>query len=487
MRSAMRAAGRLSSALAQLSVWDFYLVTALVTIVLAGKVGSWENYFFEPLFVVCLYAGLAVAQAPRTRPAWQPALALALPLALLIQLALMSHTPAIAARVMAEDALANQQMAPILAATPDPILSEDMGLLVTNGRPIPFFGFEYSQLARMGLWDQSWELSTLRWQQAPLVILEAGARENPDRYHRFTRQFLSELDRSYALTEAVGKYRLYRPSSLRRTLSAGFGGQVTLAGYRLDPSDLQDITSRRPGGTLSVSLLWQATRAMTRSYTVFVHLVDASGRRWSQHDGLPFGGIYPTNRWEAGELVRDVHTLSLPADMPDGRYLLRVGLYDTASQAPLQPATGGDIALSTVQIGPPPVYAPSRPITSLLGGLVSLVGFDLPAASGGTLPITLYWRTEGFLDQDYTVFVQLLGADGKPLAQSDAQPDNGGYPTSLWQPGETVRDSHSLTIPASAPPGEYRLVAGMYLLSSGQRLPVAGGGDAVLLGAMRLP
>jgi hypothetical protein len=215
--------------------------------------------------------------------------------------------------------------------------------------------------------------------------------------------------------------------------------------------------------------------------------VDASGRRWSQHDGLPFGGIYPTNRWEAGELVRDVHTLSLPAEMPDGRYLLRVGLYDTASQASLQPATGGDIALSTVQIGPPPVYAPSRPITSLLGGLVSLVGFDLPAASGGSLPITLYWRTEGFLDQDYTVFVQLLGADGKPLAQSDAQPDNGGYPTSLWQPGETVRDSHSLTIPASAPPGEYRLVAGMYLLASGQRLPVAGGGDAVLLGAMRLP
>jgi hypothetical protein len=118
---------------------------------------------------------------------------------------------------------------------------------------------------------------------------------------------------------------------------------------------------------------------------------------------------------------------------------------------------------------------------------VSLVGLDLPAASRGTLPVTLYWRTDGFLDQDFTIFVQLLGADGKPVAQSDAQPENGGYPTSLWQPGEMVRDSHSLKIPAGLPPGEYRLLAGMYLLASGQRLPAAGGGDGVFLGSVRLP
>ncbi|MDP3046956.1 MAG: hypothetical protein Q8O07_05700, partial [Chloroflexota bacterium] len=290
-----------------------------------------------------------------------------------------------------------------------------------------------------------------------------------------------------ALAESIGKYRLYRPSSLRRVLATDFGGQVTLGGYRLDPSEPQDITMRRPGGTLSVSLLWRATRTMTQSYTVFVHLEDASGKRWSQHDGIPFGGIYPTNRWEAGEMVRDVHPLPLPPDLPSGRYVLRVGLYDTSAQARLLTAAGGDLALATVQIGATPVYSPSRALTSRLGGLVSLVGLDLAPTSGGTLPVTLYWRTDGFLDQDYTVFVQLLGADGNPVAQSDAQPENGSYPTSLWQPGETVRDSHPLTIPAGVPPGEYRLVAGVYLLASGQRLLVAGGGDAVFLGTVRLP
>ncbi len=487
LRAAIVSAGRGLAALALLSVWDLYFVAALSTVLLAGKVGSWENYFFEPLFVVCLYAGLAVAQARMARPAWQPALSVTLPLAMLLQLGLMLHTPAIAAQVMAEDGPANRQMAPILAATPDPIISEDMGLLVTNGRPINFFGFEYTQLARMGLWDQSWELSTLRQQQAPLVILEAGTRENPGRYHRFTRQFLSELDRSYALAESVGKYRLYRPSSLRRNLNTDFGGQVALAGYRLDPSEPQDITVVRPGGTLSVSLLWQATHVMTSSYAVFVHLVDAAGKRWTQHDGIPFGGIYPTTHWEAGELVRDVHVLDLPTNLPSGRYTLRVGLYDTATQARLQPAGAGDLALATVYVGARPFYLPSRTISVRLGDAISLVGLDLAPASGGGLPVTLYWRAETFVDQDYTVFVQLLGADGKPVAQSDAQPENGGYPTRLWQPGETVRDAHSVAFTATPPPGDYRLVAGMYLLGTGQRLPVAGGGDAVSLGTVRLP
>jgi hypothetical protein len=487
VRAAVSPGSRLLSALPRLSVWDFYFVTALATVVLAGKVGSWENYFFEPLFAICLYAGLGIGDLRSVRSGWQPALSVALPLALLLQLALMFHTPAIAAQVMADDFPANQRLSLIVAAAAGPVLSEDMGLLVTNGRPVSFFGFEYTQLARMGLWDQSWELSTLRRQQSPLVILEAGTRENPDRYHRFTRQFLSELDRGYALTDSIGKYRLYRRSSLSRILNVDFGGQVTLAGYRLDSDQAQDITTIRAGSVLSVSLLWQAAGAMTNGYTVYVHLLDASGRRWAQHDGVPFGGIYPTTRWDAGETVRDVHPLLLPAALPGGRYILHVGLYDTVSQAPLQSSGRGDVTLATVYVGGRPVYSPARANTWRLGDAVSLVGFDLAPAAGGTLPVTLYWRTDTFVDQDYTVFIQILGADGKPVAQSDAQPESGGYPTSLWQPGETVRDSHPVAIPAGLPTGEYRLMAGMYLLASGQRLPVAGGGDAVSLGTVRLP
>ena len=234
--------GGLGDRLRRLSVWDYYFVAAVATVLLAGKVGSWENYFFEPLFAVCLFAGLGADRLLRRGVAWQAGLAAAL----LLQAGLMAHTPEIAARLMAEEGPANRRMAEIVAATPGVIVSEDMGLLVTAGRDIAFFGFEYTQLARMGLWDQSWELGMLRRAEFPLVILEAGTRENPDRYHRFTRQFLSELDRSYALSESVGKYRLYRPAPLRRELAPqpDFGqvegplsaADLALVGYRLDPA-----------------------------------------------------------------------------------------------------------------------------------------------------------------------------------------------------------------------------------------------------------
>ncbi|MBM4431374.1 MAG: hypothetical protein FJ026_13675, partial [Chloroflexi bacterium] len=58
--------------LARLSVLDFYFVTALATVALAGKVGAWENYFFEPLLVLCVFAGLAIARV-QADSRWQMA------------------------------------------------------------------------------------------------------------------------------------------------------------------------------------------------------------------------------------------------------------------------------------------------------------------------------------------------------------------------------------------------------------------------------
>ncbi|HEV8638799.1 MAG TPA: hypothetical protein VG370_31700 [Chloroflexota bacterium] len=72
-------------------------------------------------------------------------------------------------------------------------------------------------------------------------------------------------------------------------------------------------------------------------------------------------------------------------------------------------------------------------------------------------------------------------APDRPIAQWDAQPLGGRYPTSLWPVGETVDDAFRLPIPADARPGDYRLIAGLYLLPELARLRLDGG-DAVELG-----
>jgi hypothetical protein len=71
------------------------------------------------------------------------------------------------------------------------------------------------------------------------------------------------------------------------------------------------------------------------------------------------------------------------------------------------------------------------------------------------------------------------------VAQSDAVPANWTRPTAGWQPGEFVADAHALLL-APAPPGEYRLVVGMYAADTGQRLRLEDGGDMIELGKLEV-
>ncbi len=101
--------------------------------------------------------------------------------------------------------------------------------------------------------------------------------------------------------------------------------------------------------------------------------------------------------------------------------------------------------------------------------------------AGGSLPLTLYWRADTPLKNDYTVFVHLLNAKGATVAQRDTAPRSGAYPTSKWQSGEVVVDEQDVPLPASIGAGDYRIEVGMYL-PSGARLNTADGSGAVTLG-----
>lgn len=109
-----------------------------------------------------------------------------------------------------------------------------------------------------------------------------------------------------------------------------------------------------------------------------------------------------------------------------------------------------------------------------LGQKIHLIGHEVNniARAGETLRPRLYWRAQAPMDKDYTVSVQLLDEEGYLRAQQDCQPQRGDYPTSLWRRGEVIWDGHEIFLPPDLPAGIYRLVAGMYLLESMERLPV---------------
>lgn len=317
----------------RIGVLEWYAVTAFAALGMAGRVGAWENYFFEALAIACVFFGLQVAdcrlatkfQPPSSKLHWL------LPALLLVQLALLWHDPRIAADLIARELPANRELARLLTHTDGVIISEDMGALVTSGKAIEYYTFQYSALARSGKWNQHWELDGLREGAFPLVILERGTRENVDHYRRFTREFVSALDRYYARTQTIGKYELYAPAPLAHLHAANFGDALALIGWRAQPETWD-------AATLNLTVVWQATRAPTRRYTAFVHLEDAAGNKIAQVDREPRDGIYPTTRWGANEMVREVYVLHVPQPLSQGKYTVRVGWYD--------PETGERLAVT---------------------------------------------------------------------------------------------------------------------------------------------
>lgn len=125
--------------------------------------------------------------------------------------------------------------------------------------------------------------------------------------------------------------------------------------------------------------------------------------------------------------------------------------------------------------------AVQHPLHLNLGGQIELLGYD-PSADqvgpGSTLELTLYWHALTELEEDYTVFTHLLGesynlASGNFLwGQKDNMPLDGTYPTSRWLENEVIVDRYAIPIQPDAPPGLYRIEVGMYLLKTGQRLPM---------------
>jgi len=109
-------------------------------------------------------------------------------------------------------------------------------------------------------------------------------------------------------------------------LEANFGNQAKLMGYTVLPE------SSPVGNTLRVVLYWSSLGPTPVPYTVFVHLLDPSGRQVSQKDSMPMSNLRPTTDWRPGETLADgVYELPIPAQSPPGEYALEVGLYHLAS------------------------------------------------------------------------------------------------------------------------------------------------------------
>ena len=108
------------------------------------------------------------------------------------------------------------------------------------------------------------------------------------------------------------------------------GERIELLGHRLEAGFLPE-SRIQPGQAITLTLYWRASAPVPTDYTVFVHLLDASGGVRAQHDGRPMQGRYPTTAWLPQRIIEDKVGLTAPPDLPPGEYRLAVGMYELAS------------------------------------------------------------------------------------------------------------------------------------------------------------
>lgn len=134
-----------------------------------------------------------------------------------------------------------------------------------------------------------------------------------------------------------------------------------------------------------------------------------------------------------------------------------------------------------------------QPVSLNFGDKILLQGFTLPATvnPGRLLPVSLYWQALAPMDVRYRAFVHLVRADGATVAQHDDDPGC-RLITLDMRPGMLSTRQFRLPIDLQTPPGEYRVVVGLYHPDTFERLPIWDNnaqnspGDSFVIGTVRV-
>lgn len=281
--------------------------------------------------------------------------------------------------------------------------------------------------------------------------------------------------------------------SIAHRVDINYDHKIKLLGYAVSPR------VARSDESIELTLYWQALAAMDEDFSIGIALLDPHQRVLASRNSYPGHGLLPTRLWSAGQMIRDSYWLPIPADAPAPSIAqIQISLFSRALRRNL-PAFDPNAQAVTPIIGrfkigsAHPIEARAQNSTAyVFGKQIALVGYNLAKDSNPSqgLGLTLYWKRLALVSNDYTVFVHVLDAQDKIIAQKDQEPADGGNPTSFWDDGEIVIDRYSFNLPADAH-GVHRIRVGLYRADTGERLSVMDAqenalGDHVILAAFEV-
>lgn len=237
-----------------------------------------------------------------------------------------------------------------------------------------------------------------------------------------------------------------------------------------------------PGQTLAITIYERVPAGASGGNALFFHLINSANVILAQRDSLVASG----NLALSTELVivGERFTLSIPMTVPaPDEWRLVAGMYDPASGNRFAATDdagarlGEAVTLATMAAEPP-----ASGWNFDFDGRGALTGADFkPAISlkDGTFPLTLRWRGVTAREEDYHLFLHILGPDEH-----------------IWAAHDTILDpaqmnQFNLRLDPQTPPGEYQVELGIYSVSEGERLAITDErgqplGDRLMLGPIRV-
>lgn len=281
----------------------------------------------------------------------------------------------------------------------------------------------------------------------------------------------------------------FEPQTLsdRENGLATFDGEMKLIGWR-GPDTLVGA------GEAVYTLEWQALRRLGHVYSTFLQLTTTDFQPVAGDEGLVLPWLFPSTLWRTAETVFDVHHLKIPANLAPGAYRLVAGAYVSTFVDQTLAVTSSKFEssehLATIGwVKVPQLPAPTQPtfaLDAVLGDTFALRGASMAQLDGGKLRLSLTWESR--IDRppiDATIFVHLVDGEGAIVAQQDARPWDGQYPTFIWDAGEQVTTDSVFDV-GDIQLNDLSLRIGMYTFPDLTPLPVVQDGNLLVDGFVLL-
>ncbi|MCL6647599.1 MAG: glycosyltransferase family 39 protein [Chloroflexi bacterium] len=282
------------------------------------------------------------------------------------------------------------------------------------------------------------------------------------------------------------RFRLYELDQLPPPAPGPvFGGVIRLEGVEWDvPRDGRGLPVIQPGESARLTLRLRVLQSPGRPDLAFSLRLVELGRTLFQDDASPYDSAF----WQPGEQIFVQFEIETAPTLAPGIRQVELGVY--ARDGGLLPAVsasgeplGDRASLGLLKLVPPALPEDRGPPLATFAG-----GITLRAALVQPLPclvrpcpatLRLVWEAAAPLERSWTVFVHLVGREGRILAQADGVPAGGLFPTTSWAPGERIVDERRVQPPSPLPDQPLRLFIGLYDPVTGERVPREGGGTSV--------